>query len=64
MPNYILRDVDPRLWRDAKARVDREGRSLKFVLISLLQEYVAHGLRQDAHVAAKRSNGPTTRAPR
>lgn len=47
MPSYILRTIDPDLWEQVKERADREGRPLRFVLLTLLAEYVKHGLRLD-----------------
>lgn len=45
MLGYLLRNIDPDLWRAVKARARREGRILRFVILALLREYVQHGLR-------------------
>lgn len=39
MPNYILRNIDPRLWERVKARADAEGHPLRWVLLRLLTKY-------------------------
>jgi hypothetical protein len=41
---YLLRDIEPRLWRDVKTRAEREGHSIRWVLLQLLTRYVHHGL--------------------
>jgi hypothetical protein len=41
---YLLRDIDPKLWKRFKARAQAEGRNLRFVLLALVQSYIDHGL--------------------
>jgi len=42
MIDYLLRSVPPGLWRDVKAKVDREGwRSVRWVIVELLTRWVA-----------------------
>lgn len=45
MANYILRNADDKLWASVKARAEKEGRPLRFIILTLLAEYVKHGLR-------------------
>jgi hypothetical protein len=45
MANFYLRDIDPDLWRRAKARAASEGRTMRFVLLALLRVYAKHGLQ-------------------
>ena len=40
---YTLRQIDPELWDAVKKRAASEGRSIRFVLIELLQVYAKHG---------------------
>lgn len=44
---FLLDRIDPVRWAKAKSRAKREGRSLRFVVLSLIAEYVTHGLRKD-----------------
>jgi hypothetical protein len=46
MPAYIIRNIDPELWKKAKARAATEGRGLRWVLLTLIAWYVTHGLPQ------------------
>lgn len=39
MPTYILRGVDPELWRQVKSRAVLEGRTLREVITALLRAY-------------------------
>ncbi len=41
---YTLRNIDADLWRDVKARIASEGRTIRFVILELLKFYTAHGL--------------------
>lgn len=43
-PDYTLRDMDPELWAAVKARAASEGRGLRWVVLTLLAHYAAHGL--------------------
>lgn len=44
MTTFLLRDVDPTLWRKVKARAARDGISLKAALHALLTYYAKYGL--------------------
>lgn len=46
MPDYILRDIDPALWKKCKAQAAREGRPLRWVLIRALEIYAKGGLEK------------------
>ena len=39
MPDYILRDVDDATWQRFKARAARDGHSLRWVLLRLVERY-------------------------
>lgn len=41
---FILRNVDPELWRQFKERAATEGRSLRWIVLTLIRAYVANGL--------------------
>lgn len=45
---YLLRDIDAELWRRARAKAAREGRSMADVLRTLIAEYVAESVDEDA----------------
>lgn len=40
MPSFILRDIDPELWKKAKAKAALEGLSLKTVILELVAAWV------------------------
>lgn len=44
VPDYILRNIDPSLWKKFKARAASEGRSLRWLLIELIKKYILNGL--------------------
>lgn len=44
MASFILRNPDPDLWAQFKARAASEGRSLRWVLMELIRRYVVRGL--------------------
>ena len=44
MGAYILRNIDPTLWAKAKARAAKEGRGLRWVILTLIAWYADHGL--------------------
>jgi len=44
MATYMLRNIDPVLWRNVKARCEREGRHLRNLFLGLLHFYVDKGL--------------------
>ena len=44
MANYIFRKVDDILWQAFRARAQREGHSLRWVLLTLVQRYITKGL--------------------
>jgi hypothetical protein len=46
MSSYILRDPDPDLWNRVKERAAREGRPLRFVILSLLKLYAINPVRR------------------
>jgi hypothetical protein len=39
--NYLLREIDPVLWRRVKVRAAQEGVPIRTVLLRLLHRYVA-----------------------
>ena len=39
MANFILRQIDDHLWVQVKTRAQSEGRSLKWIVIRLLELY-------------------------
>ena len=41
---FILRNPDPDLWEQFKARAASEGRSLRWVILELIRYYVTQGL--------------------
>lgn len=43
--NVLLRDIDQKLWRNAKARAAKEGITLKALISKLLASYVKDGLK-------------------
>jgi hypothetical protein len=45
--DYIIRDVDKKLWKQFKDRAASEGRSLRWVILEMIKYYVAHGLHVD-----------------
>lgn len=42
MTAYMLRNIDPELWRAVKARASEEGHPLRWVILRLLHQYAAH----------------------
>lgn len=42
--DFILRNADDGLWKRFHARAAKEGRTLRWVLLNLLEYYVKHGL--------------------
>jgi len=41
MPSYILRQIDPDLWRQVKAKAALEGVSIKALIEQLLRAWLA-----------------------
>jgi hypothetical protein len=41
--DYRLQNIPPDLWRQVKARAEGEGRSIRFVVLRLLEVYAEHG---------------------
>jgi hypothetical protein len=41
MTNYLLRDIPPDLWRQAKRKAQAEGHTLKWLVLRWLKQYVA-----------------------
>jgi hypothetical protein len=39
MPSYILRNIDPDLWERVKVKAVSEGRSLRGLILWLLEKY-------------------------
>ena len=56
MPNFYLRDIDPDLWRRAKARAASEGRTMRFVLLEFLKLYARYGFHV-IETFARKKNG-------
>lgn len=44
MTAYILKNIDTTFWLKVKARAKKDGHSLRFVLLQLLDRYVRKGL--------------------
>lgn len=44
MSNFLLRNVDDPVWAAFRDRAYREGHTLRWVLLTLLESYIAHGL--------------------
>ncbi len=44
MADYQLRNVPSGLWARVKARAQSEGRSLRYILVTLLEKYAKEGL--------------------
>jgi len=42
--SFLLRNPDPALWAQFKARAATEGHSLRWVILELIRRYVARGL--------------------
>ena len=42
--SYILRGIDPQLWRAVKRKAQDEGRDIKTILLRLLPLYTRFGL--------------------
>ncbi len=53
---YLLRDIDPALWRLVKIRAATEGRSVRDVLLELLRRYTEP--RQTVDLGGTIINGP------
>ncbi len=43
LTSFILRDIDTKLWKGVKARAEKDGHSLRWVLLALLRTYVEGG---------------------
>ena len=43
MPSYILRHIDPELWRHVKAKAALQTVSIKTLIERLLREWLARG---------------------
>jgi hypothetical protein len=57
---YPLRDVPEALWRKVKQTAARNGHSIRYVLIRLLEEYISTG----EYVSSGDSLTPVVRAKR
>jgi hypothetical protein len=42
--SYVLRGIDPALWRQFKKRAGTEGHTLRWVIVALIRKYIAEGL--------------------
>jgi hypothetical protein len=42
--SFILRHIDPALWSGFKARASSEGRTLTWIIYTLIRRYVEKGL--------------------
>ncbi len=42
MSDYILRDIDEKVWAKARARAILEGRKMSWVLRNFIEEYANH----------------------
>jgi hypothetical protein len=43
MASYILKDVDPKLWKEVKILAIKKGMTIKELIIGLLEEAVKKG---------------------
>jgi hypothetical protein len=50
MKQYILRNIDPDLWRETKARAALDGKPVRHILLDMLRYYADHGLPWFSHV--------------
>lgn len=39
--SYVLRKIDPTLWKQFKRRVGAEGHTIRWVLLDLIRRYVS-----------------------
>ena len=44
MADFILRNVDDALWRDFKQRAESEGRSMRWIVTTMITQYTENGL--------------------
>lgn len=44
MKFYLLRDIPDDLWIRVKRRAAKEGRSIRWIVLKLLETYAAHGI--------------------
>ena len=42
MAAFIIRKIDPDLWAKVKARADKEGHPIRWVLLQFLNAYANH----------------------
>jgi hypothetical protein len=42
--DFLVRDIDPKLWAAVKRRANRDGRTLRRVVLDLLTIYANHDL--------------------
>lgn len=57
-PSYLLRDLDPVLWKRFQQRASSELRSVKAVLLRLIELYAKHGLETIELVLGDRRDPP------
>jgi hypothetical protein len=46
MPTFVLRDIDPDLWRRVEQRLKAEGQRIRPVALRLFELYARCGLRR------------------
>lgn len=44
VPDYILRNIDSKLWKQFKERAAKEGRSLRWLILEFIRRYIMRGL--------------------
>lgn len=44
MSDYILRNIDPATWDKFKSRAQKDGHSLRWVIVELIKRYIRDGL--------------------
>lgn len=47
MASFILRKVDDELWQKFRERARLEGRSLRWLVLTLIEYYIQHGLPKE-----------------
>lgn len=44
MPSYMLRNIEESLWRKVKARAEKDGHPLRWIILTLLTAYANKGI--------------------
>jgi len=52
MANFLIRGIDPALWREVRVQAAMEGQSARAVILRLLRAYVTRRARADAKRSA------------